>query len=75
MLRLRFNGDTFVLGIDAENIRRLMNKQPIAVDLEELGGTGIIVIMAGETLDDVKKDIESMTDTKLPEIKMPGKYI
>lgn len=59
------------LGLDAENIRRLTNGQPIHIELEQLGGTDKILIMAGETLADVAKEIEEATGITLPKFDLP----
>lgn len=48
-----------ILGLSAENIRRLQDDQPIRVDLSEMGLTGQVVIFAGETE-------EAMTKTMMP---------
>lgn len=57
MLTLRINGG-FILGLDAENIRRLQAGEPIQVDLAEFGGPAVrILIAAGETLPKLAEDI------------------
>lgn len=61
----------FVFGLDAENIRRLTSGQPIHIELEQLGGTDKILIMAGETLADVAKEIEEVTGIRLPMFDIP----
>lgn len=67
MLRAKINGGPFILGLDTENIRRLKAGQPILVSLAELGGTDDVLIMAGETLNDIKKELESAFGQALPE--------
>jgi hypothetical protein len=71
MLRIRMSNGLFVFGLDAENIRRLVNGEPIHIELEQLGGTDKILIMAGETLADVAKDIEMATGVKIPAFNIP----
>ncbi len=66
MLRIRMSDGLFVFGLDAENIRRLTSGQPIHIELEKLGGTDRILIMAGETLADVAKEIEQATGVEMP---------
>jgi hypothetical protein len=66
MLRLRMSNGLFIFGLDAENIRRLTSGQPIHIELEQLGGTDRILIMAGETMADVAKEIEAVTGTTIP---------
>lgn len=71
MLRIKMSDGLFVFGLDAENIRRLTTGQPIHIDLKGLGGTDEILIMAGETLADVAKEIEKETGIAIPEFNMP----
>lgn len=67
MLRARLSSGVFVLGLDAENVKRLLDGQPILVALAELGGKDDVLIMAGETLDKVKADLEKAIGHELPE--------
>jgi hypothetical protein len=69
MLRARLSNGVFVLGLDAENIRRLQAGQPILVSLAEMGGDDDVLIMAGETLNDIAADLEKVTLQKLPKAK------
>jgi hypothetical protein len=69
MLRARLSNGVFVLGLDAENIRRLQAGQPILVSLAEMGGDDDVLIMAGETLNDIAADLEKVTGQKLPKAK------
>lgn len=73
MLRIKMSNGIFIFGVDAENIRRLTNGQPIHIDLKELGGTDEILIMAGETLGDVAKEIEDATGVSLSDFGSPNK--
>jgi len=66
MLRARASNGVFILGIDRENIKRLLKGQPILVSLAEMGGTDDVLIMAGETLQDIQNDLEKNLG-KLPE--------
>lgn len=47
-----------ILGLDAENVRRLKEGQPILKALSQFGGTDDILIVYGETLDNVKAQLE-----------------
>ena len=67
MLMARMNNGVFVLGLDAENIKRLKEGKPILVSLAKLGGTDDIMIMAGESLDDIKNEVGNITGSELPE--------
>lgn len=67
MLRARLNNGVYILGLDSENIRRLKDDHPILISLAELGGTDDVLIVAGETLADIKSNLEKMFDSKIPE--------
>jgi len=67
MLRAKLSNGLYILGLDAENVRRLQKGHSILVSLAELGGTDDICIMFGETLDDIKKELEANLDAPLPE--------
>jgi hypothetical protein len=73
MMRIRLSSGAFIIGLDAEDIRRLTNKEPIFIDLEKIGGTDKVLIMAGETLNDVAKEIEKKIGVTLPTVNMPEK--
>lgn len=50
-----------VLGLDAENMRRLMNNQPIKFDGRDIGiKNTVFFIFGGQTLDDIKEDLRSI---------------
>jgi hypothetical protein len=66
MIRARLSNGTFLLGIDAENVRRLKAGKPILVSLAELGGKDDVLIMYGDTLNDIQRDLEEATGSKLP---------
>ncbi len=66
MLRARLSSGEFILGLDAENIRRLQAGQPIVVSLAELGGTDDVIIMAGNTLADIQRELETASGHKMP---------
>lgn len=69
MIIARMNDGLFILGLDAENIKRLKEGQPILKSLAELGGTDDIMICYGETLADIQADLEKASGQKLPEPK------
>ena len=66
MLRARTSNGVFILGIDAENVRRLQAGKPILVSLAELGGTDDVMIVYGETLDDIQRELEQALGSKMP---------
>lgn len=67
VIRARLSNGVFVLGIDAENVRRLKKGQPILVSLAQQGGTDDVMIMYGETLDDICRELEAATGRPLPD--------
>lgn len=69
MLRAKMSNGMFVLGLDVENVRRLKNGEPIMVCLSEMGGKDDVMIMYGDTLDDIKRELEQSTGSELPPAK------
>lgn len=65
MIRARLSDGTFILGIDAENVRRLKSGQPIRVDLKQLGGTDVVAIVYGDTLDEITRELERASGQSL----------
>ena len=72
MLRARLSNGAFLLGLDAENVGRLMKGQPIVVSLAQLGGKDDVIIMYGDTLADIARELEQSSGHPLPEPKMLG---
>ena len=70
MLRARLTNGNFLLGIDAENVRRMREGKPIVVDLTPMGGTDQILIMYGDTQADIARELEELTGQALP-VPMP----
>lgn len=66
MIRARMSDGTFLLGIDAENVRRLKDGKPILVDLFGMGGTDRFMLMYGDTMEDIVKELEAVTGQPLP---------
>ena len=66
MIVARMSNGVFVLGVDAENIRRLKDGQPILKSLSQFGGTDDVLIMYGDTLQDIQASLEE-TFGDLPE--------
>jgi len=60
MLRARLDDGTFVLGIDAENVRRLKRGQPILIYISELGGADDVRLffLYGDTLQDIQNALK-----------------
>ena len=58
MLKAR-SGDRFVFGLSARNIEKLMDGQPIEIDLKALGcSNGTVFIFYGETEAKMKAALE-----------------
>lgn len=66
MLKALMSDGTYIFGLEAENIKRLTNGDGICINLEEMGGKGRIFILYGETLTDIKKELEEMTGCRIP---------
>lgn len=60
MLIAHASNGMMILGIDAENVKRLKEGRPILKSLAQFGGTDDILIIYGETLDDVQRQLESV---------------
>jgi hypothetical protein len=74
VIRARMANGTFIFGIDAENLRRLRRGQPLDIDTTMLGGTDRVVIVYGETMQDILHDLERATGQKMPPVTpMPPK--
>ena len=59
MLIARASNGMIILGIDAENVRRLKEGKPILKSLAQFGGTDDVLIVYGDTLDDVQRILEN----------------
>ncbi len=67
MLKARA-GDKYVFGLSAKNIERLMDGQPILINMRELGcESGEVVIFYGKTEADMKQALED-AGIELPEV-------
>lgn len=55
------NGRTMVvLGLERTNIERLMNNEPILIKQKDLQLDHDIIVLGGETLDEIKDDMRAM---------------
>lgn len=59
MIKARMENTVF-LGLDRENINRLLDNQPIHINGSEVGITQDIVIVANETLNDCIEDLRAL---------------
>lgn len=71
MIRARLSNGAFILGLDAENVRRLKDGKPIMVSLAQLGGTDDVYIMYGETMADIHRELEEVSGQKLVPQPLP----
>lgn len=60
MLIAKANNGLMILGIDAENVKRLKEGKPILKTLSQFGGKDDVLIIYGDTLDDVKRQLEKV---------------
>ena len=58
MIIARTSNGIMILGIDAENVKRLKEGKPILKSLAQFGGTDDVLIVYGETLDGVQRELE-----------------
>lgn len=66
MLRARLSDGSFILGLDAENLKRLQAGQPIWADLTRQGGSDRVMIVYGNTLQDIARELEEAAGEPLP---------
>lgn len=66
MIRARLSDGTFLLGIDAENVRRLKDGKPIYVNLRQLGGSDQVLIMYGDDQQAILQELEKANGGALP---------
>ena len=67
MLRARLNDGTFIMGLDRVNIERLTHGEPIAINLVPLGGSDVVILHFGETLEAIKAEWERHNRGPLPQ--------
>ena len=60
-----------ILGIDAENVRRLKDGRPIVKALSQFGGRDDILIIYGDTIEDIRLDLEKSLGPLPPSKPLP----
>ena len=70
MIRATLSDGRFLLGIDAENVKRMRDGKPIIVDLTTMGGRDTVIILYGETMADIVAELEGANGGPLP-VAMP----
>lgn len=73
MILARMENGDFVIGLDAENVKRLQAGQPIQVRLDRHGGHGKVLITYGETLADIVADLSEASGQDLAAMAQPSK--
>jgi hypothetical protein len=66
MIRARLSNGCFLMGVDAENVKRLTNGMPLVIDLIPLGGVDKVMILYGETAHDIMAQLEAANGGPLP---------
>jgi hypothetical protein len=72
MIRARMSNGTFILGLDGDNVERLQRGQPILVDLSEMGGSDVVLLMFGLTQHDILEALKEANGGTLP---VPQPYV
>lgn len=73
MIRARLSNGSYLMGLDAENIKRLTNGQPIEIDLTPLGGRDKVLLVYGETMQAILDELEEMTGQPMPVVQPMAK--
>lgn len=61
MIRAKLTNGDLLFGVDAENIRRLTKQRKhIVIDLAQFGHDFRIMIMYGDTMADIQKELEAV---------------
>ncbi len=73
MIRAKLSNGDLLFGIDAENVRRLVDDNPLMVDLHQMGYPFRIIITYGDTLAEVQARLERIGGPLPPATPfMPG---
>jgi hypothetical protein len=72
MIQVRLSNGDFLFGIDAENVKRLQAGDPMVFDMTKLGGTDKLLIMYGDTMADIVKELEDAMGPLPPAQPMPA---
>lgn len=57
MIYAQLSDGDWLLGIDAENVRRMKAGRPLRIELKRFGGTNNVIIMYGETLSEIHAEL------------------
>jgi hypothetical protein len=66
VIRARTSNGWFILGLDAENVRRMKAGEPIKVDLTVHGGKDTVIILYGDDKEEIYKTLEDISGAPLP---------
>ena len=74
MIRAKLEGGPFLFGVDMGNMIRLMQGQPIRVDLRTMGGTDEFIIIFGPTYQDILQDIAKAAGVSVEELMKTAQH-
>ena len=66
---LRGDRPLYILGLSALNLAKLREGRPMVIQLEDMGGSGEVVIMFGETEGDIARELADLIG---PETQVHG---
>lgn len=71
MIKVKLSNGAFILGLDKTNVEKLKEGKPLLVSLSQIGGVDDVCIMYGDTLDDIKNELESISGEPLHPSETP----
>jgi hypothetical protein len=71
MIQARLGDGTYLMGIDAENIRRLMKGDDLVINLRKLGGHEVVRVTYGDTLAEIVSRLEKQFGPLPPASPLP----
>ena len=72
MVKAKLSNGAILLGLSAENIKRLIKGMPIKFDGRPVGFPGDVIIMNGDTEDAIAKVIMAATDVASSDTTQTG---
>lgn len=73
MIQARLTDGSFLIGIDAENVRRIQADKPLVINLRAIGGSDLVIVMYGETMQAIVDSLEN-TLGPLPPVQTRGEH-
>jgi hypothetical protein len=71
MIQAKLGDGTYLMGLDAENIRRLMSGDDLVINLRKIGGHEVVRVTYGNTLQDVVRRLEKQFGPLPPASPLP----